>query len=229
MRPALCEDAQRLGPRARRPRAERARGARPARADGDPGVAIGGARRTEGRADPAARSGSAAMESAADPARPHRARARGAFAAASADRTRCRRRSPRAMPARGRRIRPTGSGSRRSTTSSRRSCRRRSSSSIARSRTGWRSGPSKGLEVVEPLVGNPALSEYPYLPGVRADLLFKLKRFDEAKVEFEKAAALTKNASQRALLLQKAALTAQAIDLTEPRTLRDRTCHGRAP
>ena len=120
-------------------------------------------------------------------------------------RTRCKRRSPRAMPARGRPIRPTGSASRRSTTSSRRSCRRRSSSSIARSRTGWRSARSKGLEVVEPLVGNPALSEYPYLPGVRADLLFKLKRFDEAKVEFEKAAALTKNASQRALLLQKAA------------------------
>ena len=66
-------------------------------------------------------------------------------------------------------------------------------------------GPDKGLEVVEPLVGNPSLSEYPYLPGVRADLLFKLKRVAEAKVEFEKAAALTKNASQRSLLLQRAA------------------------
>jgi RNA polymerase sigma factor (sigma-70 family) len=66
-------------------------------------------------------------------------------------------------------------------------------------------GPGKGLEVVEPLIGIPALSEYPYLPGVRADLLFKLKRFDEAKIEFEKAAALTKNSSQRALLLEKAA------------------------
>jgi predicted RNA polymerase sigma factor len=66
-------------------------------------------------------------------------------------------------------------------------------------------GPEKGLEVVEPLAGIPALSDYPYLPGVRADLLFKLKRFDEARKEFEKAAALTKNASQRALLLEKAA------------------------
>ena len=65
-------------------------------------------------------------------------------------------------------------------------------------------GPEKGLEIVEPLIGNPSLSEYPYLPGVRADLLFKLKRFDEAKTEFLKAAELTKNASQRALLLQKA-------------------------
>ncbi len=64
--------------------------------------------------------------------------------------------------------------------------------------------PEKGLEIVEPLIGHPALREYPYLPGVRADLLFKLKRFSEAKVEFEKAAALTRNASQRALLLEKA-------------------------
>jgi RNA polymerase sigma factor (sigma-70 family) len=66
-------------------------------------------------------------------------------------------------------------------------------------------GPEKGLEVVEPLSGEAVLNGYPYLPGVRADLLFKLKRFDEARVEFEKAAALTKNASQRALLLEKAA------------------------
>src|SRR5688572_27087336 len=66
-------------------------------------------------------------------------------------------------------------------------------------------GPARGLEVVDPLVDHPQLAGYPYLPGVRADLLFKLRRFDEAKVEFEKAAALTKNASQRALLLEKAA------------------------
>ena len=65
-------------------------------------------------------------------------------------------------------------------------------------------GPEQGLAIVEPLVGNPQLSDYPYLPGVRADLLFKLKRFDEAKQEFLKAAELTKNASQRALLLEKA-------------------------
>jgi RNA polymerase sigma factor (sigma-70 family) len=65
-------------------------------------------------------------------------------------------------------------------------------------------GPARGLEVVEPLIDHPQLAGYPYLPGVRADLLFKLKRFAEAKVEFEKAAALTKNASQRALLLDKA-------------------------
>jgi predicted RNA polymerase sigma factor len=65
-------------------------------------------------------------------------------------------------------------------------------------------GPEKGLEIVEPLVREPALNGYPYLPGVRGDLLFKLKRFEDARVEFEKAAGLTKNASQRSLLLERA-------------------------
>jgi predicted RNA polymerase sigma factor len=65
-------------------------------------------------------------------------------------------------------------------------------------------GPERGLEIVEPLLAEPALNGYPYLPGVRADLLFKLQRFNEARVEFEKAAALTKNAAQRALLLERA-------------------------
>jgi RNA polymerase sigma-70 factor, ECF subfamily len=65
-------------------------------------------------------------------------------------------------------------------------------------------GPDRGLALVEPLLDEPALGGYPYLPGVRADLLFKLKRFDEARVDFEKAAGLTQNASQKALLLGKA-------------------------
>lgn len=65
-------------------------------------------------------------------------------------------------------------------------------------------GPERGLQIVDPLVEHPQLAGYPYLPGVRADLLFKSRRFPEAKAEFEKAAALTKNASQRALLLEKA-------------------------
>ncbi len=65
-------------------------------------------------------------------------------------------------------------------------------------------GPDKGLAIVEPLVREPSLGGYPYLPGVRADLLFKLKRFDEARIEFEKAAGLTQNASQKTLLLNKA-------------------------
>ena len=43
------------------------------------------------------------------------------------------------------------------------------------------------------------------VPGVRADLLFKLKRFDEAQKEFERAASLTNNTGQKKLLLEKAA------------------------
>jgi len=66
-------------------------------------------------------------------------------------------------------------------------------------------GPESGLAIVEPVASHPQLSGYPYLPAVRADLLFKLKRFGEAKVEFEKAAALTKNAAQKTLLLERAA------------------------
>ncbi len=66
-------------------------------------------------------------------------------------------------------------------------------------------GPNVGLAIVNRVAHEPMLKDYPYLPGVRADLLFKLKRFDEARVEFEKAAALTRNASQKKLLLEKAA------------------------
>lgn len=73
-------------------------------------------------------------------------------------------------------------------------------------------GPERGLEVVDPIAGHPSLNGYPYLPGVRGDLLFKLKRFDEARAEFEKAAALTSNATQRALLLDRAAQCASAVD-----------------
>jgi RNA polymerase sigma factor (sigma-70 family) len=73
-------------------------------------------------------------------------------------------------------------------------------------------GPQQGLAIVEPLVGDPALRGYPYLPGVRADLLFKLQRFDEAREEFAKAAALTRNASQRVLLLERAASCQRSIN-----------------
>jgi RNA polymerase sigma factor (sigma-70 family) len=66
-------------------------------------------------------------------------------------------------------------------------------------------GPAAGLAIVERVANAPALRDYPYLPGVRADLLFKLERLDEARAEFERAAGLTKNASQKKLLLEKAA------------------------
>jgi predicted RNA polymerase sigma factor len=66
-------------------------------------------------------------------------------------------------------------------------------------------GPAAGLVIADRVAHEPTLKDYPYLPGVRADLLFKLNRLAEAKVEFEKAATLTKNASQKKLLLEKAA------------------------
>jgi RNA polymerase sigma-70 factor (ECF subfamily) len=66
-------------------------------------------------------------------------------------------------------------------------------------------GPEVGLAIADRVANEPSLRQYPYLPGVRADLLFKLQRFDEARKEFERAAALTTNTGQRKLLLQKAA------------------------
>jgi len=66
-------------------------------------------------------------------------------------------------------------------------------------------GPAAGLEIVEELTSEPSLKHYHLLPSVRGDLLAKLARFDEARVEFERAAALTRNARERQLLLQRAA------------------------
>jgi RNA polymerase sigma factor (sigma-70 family) len=65
-------------------------------------------------------------------------------------------------------------------------------------------GPAEGLRLVDPLMSEPSLNGYPYLPGVRGDFLFKLQRFAEARVEFERAATLTRNARQRDLLLERA-------------------------
>jgi predicted RNA polymerase sigma factor len=66
-------------------------------------------------------------------------------------------------------------------------------------------GPAAGLELVERLHGEPALQSYHLLPSVRGDLLSKLGRGPEARIEFEKAAALTRNARERAVLLGRAA------------------------
>ncbi|HJU75121.1 MAG TPA: RNA polymerase sigma factor [Gemmatimonadaceae bacterium] len=66
-------------------------------------------------------------------------------------------------------------------------------------------GPAAALELVDKLKGEPALKAYHLLPAVRGDLLAKLARFDEARAEFERAASLTRNARERALLLDRAA------------------------
>lgn len=65
-------------------------------------------------------------------------------------------------------------------------------------------GPAAGLEVVDALMDEPALKGYHLLPTVRGDLLFKLGRRDEARKEFDRAAALTRNTRERALLLARA-------------------------
>jgi RNA polymerase sigma-70 factor, ECF subfamily len=70
-------------------------------------------------------------------------------------------------------------------------------------------GPAAGLELVDALGAEPSLREYHLLPSVRGDLLAKLGRFDEARAECERAASLTRNARERALLLARAAACAR--------------------
>jgi RNA polymerase sigma-70 factor (ECF subfamily) len=67
------------------------------------------------------------------------------------------------------------------------------------------SGPAAGLEIVDALVSEGSLENYHLLPSVRGDLLAKLGRFEEARVEFERAASMTRNARERDLLLKRAA------------------------
>ncbi len=66
-------------------------------------------------------------------------------------------------------------------------------------------GPAVGLELVDSLTTEPSLASYHLLPSVRADFLIKLGRFDEARMDLERAASLTRNARERDLLLERAA------------------------
>jgi RNA polymerase sigma factor (sigma-70 family) len=76
---------------------------------------------------------------------------------------------------------------------------------------GMAAGPAKGLELIEPLHQERALTRYPQLPAVRGDLLAKLGRLDEARKEFERAAALTRNERERAVFLARAAACADGL------------------
>ena len=71
------------------------------------------------------------------------------------------------------------------------------------------SGPAAGLELVDALLPEPSLAGYHLLPSVRGDLLAKLGRLEEAGKEFQRAASLTKNARERKLLLERAAACAR--------------------
>ncbi|HJP66771.1 MAG TPA: RNA polymerase sigma factor, partial [Actinomycetota bacterium] len=66
-------------------------------------------------------------------------------------------------------------------------------------------GPAAGLELIDELRGEPKLAGYHLLPSVRGDLLAKVGRFDEAREEFTRAAQMTRNARERVLLLARAA------------------------
>jgi RNA polymerase sigma factor (sigma-70 family) len=66
-------------------------------------------------------------------------------------------------------------------------------------------GPAAALPLVDALIAEPRLAAYHWLPAVRADLLAKLGRGDEARTEFERAAALANNQRERELLLERAA------------------------
>jgi RNA polymerase sigma factor (sigma-70 family) len=78
-------------------------------------------------------------------------------------------------------------------------------------------GPAAGLELVDSLIAEPSLQKYHLLPSVRGDLLKKLSRFDEARAEFARAASLTQNARERELLLQRVQECADRAELPEQR------------
>jgi predicted RNA polymerase sigma factor len=65
-------------------------------------------------------------------------------------------------------------------------------------------GPAAGLELIDMLASEPSLKSYHLLPSVRGDFLFKLDRFAEAQAEFERAASITRNAREREFLLDRA-------------------------
>ena len=79
-------------------------------------------------------------------------------------------------------------------------------------------GPAAGLELVDELTAEPSLADYHLLPSVRGDLLARLGRFDEARGELERAAELTRNARERALLLARACEAAPSPDRGAPTT-----------
>ncbi|AXK40559.1 RNA polymerase sigma factor [Crenobacter cavernae] len=78
-------------------------------------------------------------------------------------------------------------------------------------------GPAAGLELVDALTSEPTLKGYHLLPSVRGDLLAKLDRLDEARAEFEHAASLTRNERERELLLERARACARGSAPPEPR------------
>jgi predicted RNA polymerase sigma factor len=73
-------------------------------------------------------------------------------------------------------------------------------------------GPQAGLDLVDQIAAEPALRGYHLLPSVRGDLLRKLGRDEEARAEFERAAALTRNERERRLSADRARAAGPAAD-----------------
>ena len=76
-------------------------------------------------------------------------------------------------------------------------------------------GPAEGLALADALISEPLLKGYHLLPAVRADLLAKLGRTDEARAEFERAASLTRNSRERKLLQDRAAASRSGLRVVE--------------
>ena len=72
-------------------------------------------------------------------------------------------------------------------------------------------GPAVGLEVIDRLATESSLEHYHLLPSVRGDFLARLGRFDEARLEMERAAALTQNERERTLMLKRAAACGKGL------------------
>src|SRR5262249_18280736 len=77
-------------------------------------------------------------------------------------------------------------------------------------------GPAAALELIDELSSEPSLKAYHLLPAVRGDMLAKLGRNDEARLEFERAAALTSNERERELLLKRSEACACESTTSQP-------------
>ena len=77
---------------------------------------------------------------------------------------------------------------------------------------GMAEGPEAALRLLEPLQNEPAMKNYHLLPSVRGDMLARLERHAESAVEFERAAAMTRNERERKLLLERAHKSSQAAE-----------------
>ncbi len=75
-------------------------------------------------------------------------------------------------------------------------------------------GPAAGLQLVDELASETSMRNYHLLPSVRGDFLSKLERFEEARAEFERAATLTRNAREREFLLERAATASRGAEST---------------